>query len=262
MHPKTVYFIGAGPGDPDLITVKGRDIIRRADLVLYAGSLVPRRVVEQASERAEVADSSSMTLEQTHERMLQTVRRSGTVARVHTGDPSLFGAVQEQIRLLERDGIDYRIVPGVTAAFAAAAEAGVSFTLPEKTQSLILTRLAGRTPVPEQENLEELARHGSALALYLSASRAAEIQDKLLQGGYPAETPIVAAYRIGWPEQRLLRCRLSELATQVEAAELRRQTVFLVLPGQDEDTAASKLYSPDFDHGYRSRTDSSGQTHD
>jgi len=251
MQPKTVYFIGAGPGDPDLITVKGRRIIRRADLVLYAGSLVPEEIVAQAAAQAEVADSSGMTLEETHSLMLRTVQAGGSVARVHTGDPSLFGAVLEQMRLLDRDGIDYRVVPGVTAAFAAAAEARVSFTVPEATQSLIMTRLAGRTQVPESENLEELARHGSALAVYLSASQATVVQNKLLKGGYPEDTAIVVAHRVGWPGQELLSCRLADLADRVEKAGITRQAVFLVLPGQNQGAAASRLYSPDFGHGFR-----------
>jgi len=169
-HPH-VAFIGAGPGDPDLLTIKAWKIIQQADLVLYAGSLVPRDVLTWARPEARVADSSSMNLDQTHELLRDTVRQGGLAARVHTGDPSLYGAVREQALRLERDGIDYQIVPGVTAAFAAAARARVSLTLPEKTQTLILTRMEGRTPVPERERIRELAAHRSSLAVYLSASQ-------------------------------------------------------------------------------------------
>ena len=253
MQKSTVYFIGAGPGDPELLTLKGLKIIQRADLVLYAGSLVPEDIVRKAGPEAEVADSSSMTLEETHALMLKHVRRQGVVARVHTGDPSLFGAVREQIVLLERDGIAYEIVPGVTAAFAAAAAAKASFTIPERTQSLILTRISGRTPVPAGEDLQDLARHGSALVLYLSAARAGEAQDKLLRGGYSEQTPVVLASRVGWPGERILFTRLGQMAETAKLESVTRQAVFLVLPHQDEEAPFSRLYSRDFEHGFRGK---------
>jgi precorrin-4/cobalt-precorrin-4 C11-methyltransferase len=251
MQRGTVYFIGAGPGDPELITVKGRDIVREADLVLYAGSLVPRAVVREAPARARVEDSSGMTLEETHGLLRATVGGGGVAARVHTGDPSLYGAVREQMALLARDGIPFEVVPGVTAAFAAAASAGISFTLPERTQSLILTRIGGRTPVPEPEDLRSLAAHGSAMGVYLSASRAREVQEKLLAGGYPEETAVLLAHRVGWPDERLVFARLGELARVAQEEGMQRQAVFLVLPGQEEQGPFSRLYSRDFGHGYR-----------
>ncbi|MGD8388323.1 MAG: cobalt-precorrin-4/precorrin-4 C(11)-methyltransferase, partial [Desulfobacteraceae bacterium] len=180
-----VSFVGAGPGDPELITVRGRRAIEEADLVLYAGSLVPRAVVACARPEARVEDSSSMTLEETHALMKETVRAGGIVARVHTGDPALYGAVREQMVLLRRDGITYQVIPGVTVAFAAAAAAGVSFTLPEKTQSLILTRLEGHTPVPGRERLREMARHQASMAVYLSTGDPEGVVRELRDGGYP-----------------------------------------------------------------------------
>jgi precorrin-4/cobalt-precorrin-4 C11-methyltransferase len=213
-----VYFIGAGPGDPELITVKGQKCIQNADLVLYAGSLVPKEVVACAKEDAEVVDSSSMTLDETHAMILETIRSGGMVARVHTGDPSLYGAIKEQMTLLDRDGISYEVIPGITVAFAAAAAARVSFTLPEKTQSLIFARLEGRTPVPEKESLKELARSG---------------------------------YRIGWPDQWLITTSISLLARDVKQAGINKQAVFLILPGQQDDPIFSRLYSRDFSHGFR-----------
>jgi len=246
-----VSFVGAGPGDPELITVKGRSRIEEADLVLYAGSLVPGAVVAWSSEGAERRDSSSMTLEETHELMRGTVRAGGLVARVHTGDPSLFGAVREQAALLERDGIPYEIIPGVTAAMAAAASAKVSFTVPERVQTLILTRLSGRTPVPEKERLEELSRRGASMAVYLSASDPDGLVEGLLAGGYDPATPVVAAYRVGWPEERIVRTRISDLARAVKEAGMQRQTVFLVLPGEDGESPVSRLYSREFSHGFR-----------
>jgi len=246
-----VYFVGAGPGDPDLLTIKGRRCIQTADLVLYAGSLVPKEVVACAKTGARVEDSAAMTLDETHAMIVATVKNGGLVARVHTGDPSLYGAIREQTRLLERDGISYEIIPGVTAAFAAAAAAGISFTLPEKSQSLIITRMEGRTPVPEKEHLESLARHRTSMAIYLSAADSQGLQDNLLAGEYPGDTPVVVAWRVGWPDQIILSTRISRLALSVKEAGIKRQAVFLVLPGQDVETAPSRLYSPDFVHGFR-----------
>lgn len=246
-----VYFIGAGPGDPELMTIKGQKIIKQSDLVLYAGSLVPKKVVEGAKKGAKVVDSSSMTLEETHALMMETVKTGGTVARVHTGDPSLYGAVKEQMVLLDRRGIAYEVIPGVTVAFAAAAAAKISFTLPEKTQTLIFTRLAGRTPVPATEQLKDLARHKTSLAIYLSASSTGRIVEELISAGYKEDTNIILAYRVGWPEELILSSPLSELEKTVKEYDIKRQAVFLVLPGQDEELAVSKLYNPDFGHGFR-----------
>ncbi|MFP4588025.1 MAG: precorrin-4 C(11)-methyltransferase [Desulfohalobiaceae bacterium] len=249
--PCKVYFIGAGPGDPELITVKGQRIIQEADLVLYAGSLVPWSIVSQARPGARVENSASMTLDETHNLLADCVKSGGAAARVHTGDPALFGAIQEQIQLLRQEGIDFEIVPGVSAAFFAAARAEVSFTLPEITQTLILTRISGRTKVPEKEDLQDLARHRCALGIYLSASRAAELQEKLLQGGYSEQTLVVIGCSLGWPEERLLSCSLTELPDLVQEQGISKQAVFLILPGQEQELKYSRLYSPEFNHGCR-----------
>lgn len=246
-----VYFIGAGPGDPDLITVKGQKCIQEADLVLYAGSLVPVGVVGCAKEGAKVVDSSSMTLDQTHAAIMKTVGSGGMVARVHTGDPSIYGAVREQARLLDQDGVDYEIIPGVSVAFAAAARAGISFTLPESTQTLILTRTGGRTPVPKRERLRDLASHGCSLAIYLSAWNTDGMVGELLLGGYPKDTLVVVGYRVGWPDEEIFHTTLWDLVQDVKRRRIRRQAVFLVLPGQGVN-ACSHLYDPAFTHGFRS----------
>jgi precorrin-4/cobalt-precorrin-4 C11-methyltransferase len=246
-----VYFIGAGPGDPDLITVRGRDLVARADLVLYAGSLVPAKVVACAKPGAVIADSAGMSLDATHALMLETARKGGLVARVHTGDPSLFGSVREQIALLERDGVSWEIVPGVTAAFAAAARAGVSFTVPETTQSLVITRLHGRTPVPESERLSFLARHGSSVAVYLSADKAGELAGELRLAGSPESTVIVVGHKVGHPEEKIVRTTLAELEQSVQAANITRQAVFLILPGESAPQIQSRLYAASFGHGFR-----------
>ena len=248
-HP--LYFIGAGPGDPELITVKAQRILAEADAVLYAGSLVPKEILNWCHEDAEIKDSASLTLEQTHAFLRDRLHSGCLVARVHTGDPSLYGAIREQIHLLKEEGLPYEIVPGITAAFAAAARAGVSYTLPERTQSLILTRAEGRTPVPEKEALSSLAAHQAAMAIYLSAGNAGAMQRQLQNGGYAANTPVVIAYRVGWPEERILFVRLEEMAETAERENITRQALFLILPGQEDEPLFSRLYSPDFTHGYR-----------
>lgn len=245
-----VYFIGAGPGDPELLTLKAARLIGMADLVLYAGSLVPAAALAEARDNAKIVDSAPLTLEEQHALVLETVRAGGLVARVHTGDPALFGAVREQAELLDKEGVEWEVVPGVSAAFAAAAAAKVSFTQPGGTQSLIVTRLAGRTPVPESENLRDLARHGSALAVYLSAGDADGVQRELLAGGLDPATVIVVGHRVGWPDGSILETTLAHMAQAVKEAGFTRQAVFLVLPGQAA-SGRSKLYDAAFSHLYR-----------
>lgn len=245
-----VHFIGAGPGDPELLTLKAARIIGMADLVLYAGSLVPREVLAEAKDSAKIVDSAPLTLEEQQALVLETVRAGGLVARVHTGDPALFGAVREQADLLDAAGVEWEVVPGVSAAFAAAAAAKVSFTRPGGTQTLMVTRLAGRTPVPESENLRDLARHGSALAIYLSAGDAEGVQRELLAGGLPPDTAVVVGHRVGWPDGSILETRVGDLARAVAQAGFTRQAVFLVLPGQAQG-GRSKLYDAGFSHLYR-----------
>lgn len=246
-----VWFVGAGPGDPELITVKGQRLVREADVVIYAGSLVPRAIVAEAREDAEVYDSAPMNLDETHALIREAVAAGKSVVRVHTGDPALYGAVREQARLLDADGITWQVVPGVTASFAGAAAAGLSFTVPEKTQTLIITRMEGRTPVPEGERLRELAQHGTSLAVYLSAGDPEGLQSELEAAGLAGDVRVVVAYRVGWPEETLAYTTLSELAVTARENGFTRQTVFLILPGEDDEDHVSKLYDKNFTHGYR-----------
>jgi precorrin-4/cobalt-precorrin-4 C11-methyltransferase len=251
-----VWFIGAGPGDPELITVKGQRLIAEADLVLYAGSLVPEAVVAHARADALVVDSAPMNLEETHACIMRTVAAGGMVARVHTGDPSLYGAIREQMHLLDAEGIRHAVVPGVTAGFAAAAASSTSLTVPDLSQSFIITRLEGRTPVPDTEKLRDLARHRCAMAIYLSAANPQGIVDELRAGGLEDTVAVIVAYRVGWPEQKLVHTTIGDMLEAVREHGLHRQTVFLVLPGEDGSARFSKLYDPGFPHGYRrSRND-------
>lgn len=252
-----VWFIGAGPGDPELITVKGRRLIGQADLIVFAGSLVPAGLFDSVRPGVPVVDSAPLSLPETHALLRDCARAGGLAVRVHTGEPSIYGAVQEQAALLDAEGIAWDIVPGVSSAFATAAAAKVSFTQPGGTQTFILTRLSGRTPVPESENLRALAAHGAAMAVLLSASEPERVQAELLAGGYPPETPVVMGHKVGWPGGETLRTTLGSLAATARGAGFTRQTVFLVLPGQGAG-GQSQLYDPAFTHGYRDGSESGG----
>ncbi len=255
-----VWFIGAGPGAPDLITLRGHRIIAEADLVLYAGSLVPKEVVAHARPEATRRDSADMTLAETHSLIKEFARHGRLIARVHTGDPALYGALLEQTRLLNRDNIPWGVVPGVSAAFAAAAAAGQSFTLPEIRQTLTITRLPGKTPMPERENLRALAATGAALAIYLSAEQAAHLQTELLAAGLAPNTKVIVGHRVTWPDETIAATHLEGLAQFTQANAFTRQTIFLILPGESFDPqtdspsdpgTVSRLYAAEFSHGFR-----------
>jgi precorrin-4/cobalt-precorrin-4 C11-methyltransferase len=252
-HP--VLFVGAGPGDPELITVKGRKALRRADLVIYAGSLVPEALLAWARPGTPAVDSASLTLEDLVTAMADAHRSGRRVVRLHTGDPSLYGAVFEQIAELYKLGIPFRVIPGVTAAFAAAAAMGIEYTLPEISQTLILTRVAGRTPVPESENLAGLASHRASMAIYLSMGQIAAVVDTLEQA-YGADAPCAVVYRASQPDEKVIRTRLGELTARVQAEGITRQALIIVgrvlEVGLEELKIKSKLYDKNFEHGFRS----------
>jgi len=251
-HP--VIFVGAGPGDPELITVKGQKALARADLVLFAGSLVSPAVLGWANPAAELVDTAKLNLEEICARIMAGHRAGRRVVRVHSGDPALFGAIQEQLEILERENIPCLVIPGVSAAFAAAAALAQELTLPEVTQTVILTRAAGRTPVPEGEALHDLARHGATLVIYLSIKLIDHVVDELTPA-YGPETPVVVAYRVSWPDQQMIRGTLSTIAGLVQASGIERQALILVGPAlaarDGELKARSKLYDKSFTHGFR-----------
>jgi len=251
-----VWFVGAGPGDPDLITVKGLRIIQEADVVVYTDSLVSEALIARARPDAEVLKSAGMTLEEIVAVLVDRARAGKAVARVHTGDPSVFGAVLEQIVALEREGIPYEIVPGVSAVFAAAAAARVELTVPEVCQTVILTRVEGRTPMPKGERLRDLARHGGTLALFLSAALTKAVTAELRAAGWRDDTPVVVVYKATWPDERIIRTTLGELDAAVRRAGIRSHA--MILAGQALDPALarsgafrSRLYDPAFTHGFR-----------
>jgi len=254
----TIHFIGAGPGDAELITVKGARLLREADVVVYAGSLVDRELVRTYAPQAQVWDSAGMTLEETTKVLADSVAAGKQAVRLHTGDPSIYGAIQEQMAELDRLGIEYSVVPGVTSAFAAAASLKQELTLPEVSQTVILTRIAGRTPVPEGERLSEIARIGATLVIYLSVSMMDKVVAELLQGAYSPETPAAVVAKASWPDEQTVEGTLADIADKVRAAGIDRQALILVgdvLGARREGLKAkSLLYDRDFSHGFRETT--------
>ncbi len=251
-HP--VIFLGAGPGDPELITVKGQKALAEADVVLYAGSLVSPAVLGWARPAAELIDTAPLNLEQIVAGLIKAHRAGRRALRVHSGDTALFSAIQEQLEILEREQIPCLVIPGVTAAAAAAAALAQELTLPEVTQTLILTRAPGRTPVPEREALGELARHGASMVIYLSIKLIDRVVAEL-SAAYGPETPAVVAYRVSWPDQQLIRGTLADIGAKVKEAGIERQALILVGPAlaarQGPLKAVSKLYDQTFAHGFR-----------
>jgi len=250
-----VHFIGAGPGNPELITVKGARLLGEADLVVYAGSLVDRELVRVHAPRAEVCDSSPMTLEETTAVIAEAVLAGKRVVRLHTGDPSIYGAIQEQMAELDRLGMTYEVIPGVTSAFAAAAALKQELTLPEVSQTVIITRLAGRTPVPERESLAEIARIGATLVIYLSVSMIDRVVEELLKGSYIPETPAAVVCRASWSDEQVVEGTLADIAARVQEAGIGKQALILVgdvLKARQEGLKAkSLLYDREFSHGCR-----------
>lgn len=250
-----VYFIGAGPGDPKLLTLRGAELIACCPIVLYTGSLVPRQVVATAGAGAEVIDSAPMTLDEIAGVFARAQAADRDVARVHTGDPSLFGSIGEQMRRLDQLGIAYEVVPGVSSFTAAAAALMCELTVPELTQTVILTRIAGRTPVPEGEHLADLARHGSTMCLFLSVGHIDEVVQALL-GSYGENGPIAVVQRASWPDQVVIRGTLGDIVQKVRGARITATALIIVGPALAAgDFPDSRLYAADFSHrGRKART--------
>ena len=254
-----VYFIGGGPGDPELLTLKAKRIIDSADVIIYADSLVHPSVCDSAKPGARVIGSKALTLDEISALMIGAARAGELVARVQSGDPSIYGAVLEQMRLLERAGVAYEIVPGVSAAFAAAAALKTEFTVPEVSQTTIFTRMEGRVAMPDGERLRDLAAHGCTLVLFLSITRINRVSRELIAGGYPADTPVAVVYRVSWEDERIIRGTLQDIGPKVKRAGITLQALVMVgaafapdIRGADTAGAASShLYSADYTHLYR-----------
>lgn len=245
-----IEIVGAGPGDPDLISVRGRKMLERADLILYAGSLVPKALTECHKPGAVVRSSADMNLEEQCALMKEHYDRGHFIVRLHTGDPCIFGAIQEQMAFFDREGMAYHITPGISSFLAAAAELRSQFTIPERTQTIILTRGEGRTPMPEKEQLHLLARSQSTMCLFLSAAIVDDVQRELLQE-YPEDTPVAACYHLTWPDQRIYRGQLKDLAKIVHDNNLTLTTMLVVGESIDNRQGLSELYSKHFTHLFR-----------
>ena len=251
----TVYFIGAGPGDPELLTLKAARLIAACPVCLYAGSLVPEAVVAGAPVGARVLDTAPMTLDETHAEIVAADAKGQDVARVHSGDPSLYGAIAEQIRRLKADGIAYQIIPGVPAYVAAAAALGQELTIPEVAQSLVLTRMSMKsTSMPAGETLENFARSGTTLAIHLGIRALREIERQLTPF-YGPDCPVAVVYRVGWPDQVILRGTLSDIHAKVREAKITRTALILLGPALADQHGFpdSALYNPEHPHVLRPR---------
>lgn len=248
----TVYFVGSGPGDPELITVKGMRLLEGADVVVYTGSLVKDKVLEYCKKDAAVHNSAPMALEEITGIMIKAAREGKNVVRLHTGDPSLYGALREQAEVLEREGIGYAVVPGVSSAFASAAAIKRELTLPGVTQTVIFTRLEGRTPVPESERLSMLAAHQATICVFLSAGMMGKVVSELISGGYPLDTPVAVVYRASWEDELAITGTLSDIEAKVEKAGITKHAMIIVgraIGGYVKE--ASRLYDKAFKHGFR-----------
>lgn len=243
-----IYFIGAGPGAPDLITVRGMRLLQKADVVIYAGSLVNPELLAYCRPETPIYNSASMTLEETIAAM-QSAPEGATVVRLHTGDPCLYGAIAEQMRELDKLGLAYEVVPGVSSFCGAAAAIPAEYTPAEVSQTVIITRMAGRTPVPERENLRALAAHRASMALFLSVSMIARVCSELIAGGYPVDTPVAVVYKATWPEQEVVHGVLSNIAGKV--SHIHKTALILVGDFLRESDKRSKLYDPAFTHACR-----------
>ena len=249
-----IEIVGAGPGDPDLVSVRGRKMLERADLILYAGSLVPKALTDCHKAGAVVRSSADMTLEEQCQLMKEHYDKHHFIVRLHTGDPCIFGAIQEQMAYFDQQGMHYHITPGISSFLAAAAELRSQFTIPEQTQTIILTRGEGRTPMPEREQLHLLARSQSTMCIFLSAAIVDDVQRELLME-YPEDTPVAACYHLTWPDQKIYRGKLKELAKIVHDNHLTLTTMLVVGEAIDNRKGLSDLYSAHFTHLFRKGDD-------
>ena len=258
--PGKIWFVGAGPGDPDLITVKGRKLLEQSGAILYAGSLVDQAATLYAPDGCEIRDSKDMTLEEMVDWLLDQASRHETVIRLQTGDPGLYGALIEMTRPLTAAGVEWAVVPGVSSAMASMAAAGESLTLPEVTQTVILTRTAGRTPMPEDEDLEALASHHCTLCIYLSITLLHEVQKALRAAGWREDAPILVVQKASWPgQEKIVRGTLADIKQKCQAEKIGSQAMIVASPtlgaADWESLVRSKLYDPTFTHRFRKATE-------
>ncbi|MED4352162.1 precorrin-4 C(11)-methyltransferase [Schinkia azotoformans] len=250
-----IYIIGAGPGDPDLITVKGLKLLEEADVVMYADSLVNEELIQRSKSGAEIVKTAGMHLEEMVDYMVLRAQEGKKVVRVHTGDPAVYGAIMEQIALLKKQNIEVEIIPGVSSVFASAARVGAELTIPDLTQTVILTRAEGRTPVPKYEKLRDLASHQCTIALFLSATLTKKIIREFIEAGWSEKTPVAVVYKATWPDEKIVRTTLENLDEDMQKNGIRKQAMILAGWALGEDIHdkdyRSKLYDKEFTHGFR-----------
>lgn len=249
-----VYFVGAGPGDPELLTIKGQRLLRQADVVIYSGSLINPDLLMYTKEEAEVFNSASMTLEEITELIVGSVQEGKQVVRLHTGDPSLYGAIQEQIDALQTHRISCQVVPGVSSFSAAAAALQREYTKPAVSQTLIITRMGGKTPVPEKEKLANLAKHQASMCIFLSVHLMEDIVNELAAGGYPLTTPVAVVYKASWPEELVVQGTLENILSRIRLQNIEKTALILVGDFLGDEHTRSCLYHPEFTHLFREGT--------
>lgn len=246
-----VYIVGAGPGDPDLLTVKAQKLLSRADVILFADSLIPEHILDICRQDAEIIKTANKTLEEILPIMVTAVRSHKSVVRLHSGDPSLYSAIHEQMQLLTEANIPFEVIPGISAFQAAAAKLKIELTVPNLVQSIILTRISGRTEVPAREELASLAAHQASLCLYLSARHVANAQAQLLEH-YPPQTQVAICFRVGWPDEKIRVVPLDKMAECTQEEQLLRTTLYIISPALLPVTGRSRLYHPQHNHLFRS----------
>lgn len=246
-----VHIVGAGPGATDLITVRGYKLLQEADIIIYAGSLVNPEHLKIAKEGCEIHNSASMTLEEVIEVMKKGEEQGKMTVRLHTGDPSIYGAIREQMDMLDEEGIKYDVVPGVSSFCGAASALKAEYTLPNVSQSVIITRMAGRTPVPEKESIKSFASHGATMAIFLSTGMLKELSEELIAGGYSKDTPAAIVYKATWSDEKVMRGTVETLAQMAEENNITKTALILVGGFLGNKYDRSLLYDPGFSHEFR-----------
>ena len=244
-----IYFIGAGPGAADLITVRGAELLKKADVIIYAGSLVNPALLDYAKESCKIYNSAKMTLEEVTSVMKENKEKE--VVRLHTGDPCIYGAIREQMDILDREEMKYVSVPGVSSFIGAAAALNAEYTLPNVSQTVILTRMAGRTPVPEKEEISKLASHGATMVVFLTSTMLAELSERLIEGGYAPDSPAAIVYKATWPDEKVVRTTVKEIAKAAEENGINKMALIMVGGFLGSEYERSKLYDPSFTHFFR-----------
>ena len=244
-----IYFIGAGPGAADLITVRGAELLKKADVIIYAGSLVNPALLDYAKESCKIYNSAKMTLEEVTSVMKENKEKE--VVRLHTGDPCIYGAIREQMDILDREEMKYVSVPGVSSFIGAAAALNAEYTLTNVSQTVILTRMAGRTPVPEKEEISKLASHGATMVVFLTSTMLAELSERLIEGGYAPDSPAAIVYKATWPDEKVVRTTVKEIAKAAEENGINKMALIMVGGFLGSEYERSKLYDPSFTHLFR-----------